>query len=218
MLKVVCVLRSGGEYDAEYVERLRDGIARHLPLEHRFLCLSDVPVGVEDIPLKHDWPGWWSKLEVFRPDIFGDILFFDLDTVITGDLSDISRVGQLTMLSDFHDLENIASGVMYLPWSEREAIWREWIADPSGHMTRNRGHGDGGFLRKFWNRRASRWQDLLPGQIVSYKAHVRKAVHPIENGDGSLPADARVVCFHGRPRPREVGWKVSTEVFAASAS
>ena len=38
-------------------------------------------------------------------------------------------------------------------------------------------------------------QDVFPG-IYSYKVDVR---------DGkSLPDDARIVCFHGRPRPHEV--------------
>ena len=37
------------------------------------------------------------------------------------------------------------------------------------------------------------WQDLLPGQVVSYKNHIR--------GKEKFPARARVVCFHGKPRP-----------------
>ena len=64
--------------------------------------LSDVPVdGVETIPLQHDWPGWFAKFELFRPDIEGDLLYFDIDTVITGDLKQL-EVGQTTMLSDFY--------------------------------------------------------------------------------------------------------------------
>nr|WP_145924153.1 hypothetical protein [Halomonas elongata] len=36
-------------------------------------------------PLAHGWPGWWSKLELFRPH-GGDLLYLDLDTVVRGDL------------------------------------------------------------------------------------------------------------------------------------
>lgn len=197
-LNVVCVLRSGGDFDAEYVERLRDGVAKHLPLPHRFLCLSNVPVPCERIPLEHDWPNWWSKMEMFRPDIDGDFLFFDLDTVIVGDLTEIAQTRQLTMLTDFKAPADLASGVMYLPWFERSAVWRKWIADPARYRAANKGVGDGGFLRDFWKSRPARWQDEVPGQIVSYKEHVRVS--------GKVPDDARVVCFHGVPRPRTIGW------------
>lgn len=205
-LTVACVLRSGGDYDAEYVERLQAGVARHLDRDHEFICLSDVVVPARRIPLAHDWPGWWAKMEIFRPDLDGDLLCFDLDTLIVGDLAEIASIRKLTLLSDFFVPEYLASGVMYLPWFVRSEVWRRWIENPAGHMSRIRGHGDGGFLREVFTGRAARWQEELPGQIVSYKAHVRKAQHPIERGDGTVPENARVVCFHGRPRPREVGW------------
>jgi hypothetical protein len=38
-------------------------------------------------------------------------------------------------------------------------------------------------------------QEMHPGEFVSYKTHCTKGV----------PDGARVVCFHGRPRPHEVG-------------
>lgn len=198
MLNVACVLKASNDYDAEYVERLRDGVKKHLKEPHRFVCLSDVEVPCERIELKHDWPGWWSKIELFRPDIDDDLLYFDLDTLIVGDLSDIAKVRHLTMLADFF-ADYPASGVMYLPWFERGEVWRKWIKDPRAHMVEQGGHGDGGFLRKVWGNRPARWQDEVPGQIVSYKKHVR--------GRG-LPDDARVVCFHGQPRPRAVEWKI----------
>jgi hypothetical protein len=50
--------------------------------------------------------------------------------------------------------------------------------------------------------KAARWQDVLPGQVVSYKIHVqldpKKGKHI---GNGLVPAGTRVVCFHGQPRP-----------------
>jgi len=58
MFTVICVLRSGGQYDAEWVRKLRDGVKRNLARPHRFVCLSDVDVPCERIPLQHDWPGW----------------------------------------------------------------------------------------------------------------------------------------------------------------
>ena len=55
----VTVLRSGGEYGPRHVQWL----ARQIP---GLVCLSDRKVeGVETIPLRHDWPGWWAKMEMF---------------------------------------------------------------------------------------------------------------------------------------------------------
>src|SRR6185437_8074786 len=59
MLTVACVLKSGGVYTPEYVERLRSGVGQHLD-HYKFVCLSDVDVP-DRIPLENDWPGWWSK-------------------------------------------------------------------------------------------------------------------------------------------------------------
>ena len=195
---IACVLRASKEYDAEYVRRLRDGVAKNLKEKHRFVCLSDVDVPCERIELKHGWPVWWSKMELFRPDIGDDILYFDLDTLIVGDLKDIASVRSLTMLSDFYQ-GYPASGVMYLPWFERAEVWRRWIKCPDRHRTEQGGNGDGGFLRYVFGKRPARWQDEVPGQIVSYKKDVK--------GNG-IPENARVICFHGRPRPRDLNWTI----------
>jgi hypothetical protein len=101
-----------------------------------------------------------------------------------------------------------ASGMMFLPEAERASVWREWMHDPEAHMKRAGMRGDGGFLNTLWNGHAARWQQLLPGQVVSYKAHVRKSTHAMYSGNGTVPDGARVICFHGRPRPREIGWTV----------
>lgn len=94
MLNVVCVLRQGGKigYDAEWVSKLQRGVAKHLDIDHRFLCFSDCDVPCERIPLLPVDLGFWSKLQIFRPgclDSNDPCLYIDLDTVICGDLGDI---------------------------------------------------------------------------------------------------------------------------------
>ncbi len=193
-LTVACVLKSGGIYDATWVARLKAGIAKHLPTEHRFVCLSDVDVSCERIPLEHDWPGWWAKIEVFK--LEGPVLYFDLDTAIVGDLTDIARVAATnctTVLQDFYRLgEGIGSGVM--GWNDLDlvqGVYRVFEDDPSGWQLRLDGRGDQGFLEEAGNaKNYDRWQLDLPGQIVSYKVHCR-------NG---IPPNARVVCLHGQPK------------------
>lgn len=200
MIRVLSVLKSGGDFTPADVALLREGVHGQLP-QVTFECLTDMSVPSPSIELQYGWPGWWSKMELFRPDIHGDLLFFDLDSVITGPLDDIIAVDQLTLLSDFYHPAHLASGVMFLPEASRQTIWDAWIADPEGNMATYEDwsdgiHGDGRFLDELLGETAARWQDLLPGQIVSYKMHVRPAAE--------VDPNARVICFHGRPRPRDV--------------
>lgn len=180
----ICVLRSGGDFLPEHVQRL----AKMIP---DLVCLSDVPVdGVPVIPLRYDWPGWWSKMELFRPNIKGNLFYADLDTTIYNmpqmPLSD-------TVLTDFGDMKVIGSGLMYLTEATRAKVWAEWIKDPEGHMAKHTKWpaGDQGFLLPFL-RGALRWQNMY--RVYSYKIHCKKGI----------PEDADVVCFHGHPRPWDI--------------
>lgn len=198
---VACVLRSGGHYDVEYVERLRDGVAKHLPIDHRFVCISDVNVPCERIVLRSTWPGWWAKIELFwrsQP-----VLYFDLDTIICGDLSDIAAQAEkpeFTILRDFYRKDGLGSGMM--AWGiDMKSLYDRFFERPSEFIDKYRGRGDQGFIEDHVDRKiTATWQDRLPGQVVSYKVHVRDA--------GKVPEGARVICFHGNPRPREIGWNV----------
>lgn len=204
-VRVALVLRSGGEYRPEHVRALVAQIERYLP-GVGVVCLSDVEVPCERVPLKYGWRSWWSKLELFRPDVAGDLLYIDLDTVIVGDLSELASLGRTTLLSDFYYPERPASGLMYLAESDRAKVWAAWIADPKAAMHKCMRHGDQQFIGEVLHD-AQRFQDVLPGRVVSYKVHVAKGLNKRSIGDGTVPAGASVVCFHGRPRP----WHLKAE-------
>lgn len=191
MLTVACVLRSGGIYDAGWVARLRAGVARNLKEPHRFVCLSDVDVPCERVPLEHNWPGWWAKIEALR--LPGPVLFFDLDTAIVGDLADMAaeaKRSSFVMLQDFYRSTGLGSGVM--AWvGSGDHLFQKFLKNPEQWMLACKSGGDQEFLERVNGLdNAFRWQSLLPGQVVSYKIHCR---------DG-IPADARVVCLHGKPK------------------
>lgn len=192
MVTRVCVLQSGKEYRPEHVQWL----ARQVP---GLVCITrdEVP-GVPTVRPRHDWPGWWSKLNLFDPELIpGDLLYLDLDTVVPGDLAPLEQVGRFAdrsiMLSDFYRPAYPASGLMYIKQADKPHVWAQWLQDPAGHMRRcvtTQHWGDQGFLRTVLS--PLRWQTLLPGAVLSYKAHLRNQ---------ALPKTARVVCFHGQPRP-----------------
>ena len=88
-------MKWGSMYGPEYVNRLRAGVARHLPRAHRFVCFTDDTTGlradVEALPLPElglpegHADRRWQKLAVFRKDLGGlrgTTLFLDLDVVI----------------------------------------------------------------------------------------------------------------------------------------
>lgn len=223
MLTVACVLRSGGIYDASWVARLRAGVARHLPLEHRFVCLSDVDVPCERIPLEHDWPRWWSKIELFK--LRGPVLALDLDTVIVGDLLDVVRQAlepDFTVLQDFYRPDGIGSGLM--AWSaDLRVVYEIFAQAPDEWRRKLGGRGDQGFIEQLTNpnvvypwRRIVPWQQVLPGQVVSYKVHCRGMMIG-EMANVRIPRGARIVCLHGKPKfadmpandPVRVAWELA---------
>lgn len=103
-LTVACV--NVGNYlgmGDRYVATLRSMAARHLP-PHQFECITE-----------SDKPGFWAKVDLFQPGRFtGRVIYFDLDLVISGDLSGL--VG-LFEQHDFWALDDFA-----WPLSNKDAI------------------------------------------------------------------------------------------------
>jgi len=194
MLTVACVLRSGGVYDPSWVAKLRKGVAQHLPIEHRFVCISDQPVDCERIPLRNYWPGWWSKIEVFL--LPGPMLFFDLDTLIIGDLSELAEVAMSTpfaALRNFRVHDGLGSGVMAWGAGVDLSDWhRRFSRDPAEWMRLIGSRGDQGFVEEVADLGSVvRLQDVVPRQIMSFKDDVpNRTSHP----------HARVMCLHGKPK------------------
>lgn len=219
MLTVACVLRSGGIYDAEWVARLKRGVERHLTLPHRFVCLTDlVPeveaIGVEAIPLHHDWPGWWAKLNLFAEFRDGPTLYFDLDSVVIGSLDAIAAYPhRFTMAHEFYRPHLLCSTAM--AWSGNWSfLYRMFASDPEGlahHYDKvlpNSGRiGDQAFLEDCLiedEQRVDTFRDLFGERsIASYKVH---------QCQDAPPPDAAVVSMHGRPKMHEIktGWIAET--------
>jgi hypothetical protein len=204
-MRIVTVLTKrtlyGGlqEFSPKHVQALHEQIQEHAP-GAQFECMTDMRIdGVQCRPLRHDWPGWWAKMELLDPEVPGDFLFMDIDTVVRGPLTDILAVRKLTMLRDFYRdgkklKEGLGSGLMYVPADARSGVWGMWRQQPQLCMRMYPG-GDQRLLEKFWLNKADRFQDVVPGQIVSWKVNCQNGIAP----------DARVIAFHGKPRPWEVG-------------
>ena len=209
MLTVACVLRSGGDFDPSWVDALERSCFERIKEPHRFCCLTDYDIPASDIrekhwidwlPLKHGWPGWWSKIELFRPGLFladNPVLYFDLDTIIARDIGHFAGTidCDLVLLRDFYRLDTgWGTGLMGWTGGQLEQIYKTFKADAKTFIAKYRSDQD--FIKMLvppsWIRF---WQDEYPGHVVSYKIHC----------DRGLPGNAHVICFHGKPRPTEVG-------------
>ncbi len=173
---------------------------------HTFLCLTDLDGEVfgqdfvEVEKLRNGWPGWWSKMELFRGDLFdeGDpVLYFDLDTVITRNIEHLEGAidCDLILLRDFYrPTTKMATGVMGWTAGEFDYLYKLFSAESDQWIAQFR--SDQEFIQKVIEpNRVRYWQDEFPDQVVSYKVHCEKG----------LPPQAHVVCFHGKPRPSEIG-------------
>ncbi len=101
MQTVIC-MKWGSRYGAEFVNRLYDAIQRNTARPTQLVCLTDDPTDVnenvrcEPIP-KIDLPDElaltpWRKLVLWKDGIAGlsgDVLFLDLDLVVTSSLDDM---------------------------------------------------------------------------------------------------------------------------------
>lgn len=210
---VACVLRTGARvvdkqpYTVAHVAKLQRGVAQWMEKPHRFLCLTDqvdaaTAAGIDAEPLAEMWPGWWSKIELFRPGLLtGPTLYLDLDSVITGPLAALVRtMGGLTMVADFNRPEMMNSSAM--AWAgDLSEIWHEFRRDPGATMAEydargGPGIGDQGFIHD--TLRGRQIDTFDKAHVVSFKVHAR----------AGAPARARVVSFHGRPKCDEpaAGW------------
>lgn len=192
MLTVLCVLKSGGVYGPEYVRNLRAMVEANLRQEYYFVAMTDMDLDSGSMPLIRDWPGWWSKIEAFR--MGGRVIYIDLDTSIFGDLTplvDALKPGNFFMLKPFNRREKWASGIM--AWDgDFGFIFREMTTGKiAEHNWDQRYILDRLTAHKVDIRSV---QDVLP-DVYSYKWHCK----------GGVPEDARIVCFHGKPKPHEVG-------------
>jgi hypothetical protein len=134
MINIVCVLRKGGKvnYDASWVEKLKNSIQRNLTIPYEFVCLSDCEVNCTRIPLDEQGNGWWSKIQLFKPGLFNKpVLYFDLDTVICGNLDEL--VLKLLSQNDFimeRASNNISSSAIMF-WKESyPEIYKKYISNP----------------------------------------------------------------------------------------
>ena len=220
---VVC-LKWGSKYSAEYVNRLYRGVRRFAAPSVRFVCITEddrgIDSGVEIVPLPDvGLSGWWNKLLLFRKDFLGQAgtaLFLDLDVVIVRGVMDFFAFapGEFCIAQDPKDRYN--SSVFRFELNALTHVWDNFQCDQAAIVRRL--HGDQDWIveqvkdAKLWPRS---W-------VSSYKYDCASRIRPSLDKVGAWlrmtplhrlwkpsvpPTEARVVMFHGQPKPADVAYK-----------
>lgn len=190
---------------SKYVNNLYLGIKKFADRYFDFICFSNEELNLHRAILRRNFDiitnkGVLPRLWMFSENsgLFGrQTLCLDLDVVITGPLNDImSYDGEFCTRSKFKPGEKhkLDGDIMsFRAGKENEnRFWKSYIKDPKEAIKLTQGR------ERYWVRHvagdiADRWDKVCPGQVVSYKWDCK-------NG---LPENARIVSFHGHPRPHQ---------------
>lgn len=187
------------------MNRLTEGILHANPTARVYVLTDDMREEFKATKLRTirpEWTTWWAKMELFRPDLLPNtesILYFDLDTVICGDISTLLRCRcSFAGLADFYKPTFLGSGVLLFNPKENEVLWdRMNLVWPECISKSSIWRGDQDLIQDTLLEQGRHWvslQNRVPG-IVSFKKHIR--------GKG-MTGKEKVVCFHGKPRPADI--------------
>lgn len=202
---IITVLRTGGDFIYYDVELLSIYLKRYCP-QHKFYCLWDKIDEVMDLgnmvllPLKYKWPGWWSKMNLFSPELehLRPFLFMDLDTAIVKDISQLAKSleyqhkEQFVALEDFYQSGQLQSALMWIPKGLlTRHIWEEFKDKTDDHIRYFRSDQD--YLRVVAGASTVFFQ-MFTKEITTFKPLPTKKWLEV------IPKHISIVCFHGQPR------------------
>jgi hypothetical protein len=206
---IILVWRSGGKFTFKDVEL----ITYHLHKWNegiKIICVTnkvEIEFDLEKIkmiPMEIKLEGWWSKLNLFSPQLekYRPFLYLDLDTAVVGALdniipsSDILKNSFIT-LEDFYQKNKLASGVMWIP-KDSEKVRQIWEVSLNKKQINKNKRLDY-FLREITT--SLFFQDYT-NKIRSFKPTQKNYLT-------ELPENISVVCFHGSPdifEVKDVDW------------
>lgn len=228
-ISMACVYRTGGDFESAHAVALYHSFMEHnADLVDEFVLLTDSYTArrqFDDVDkarvvwLCHDTPGWWAKIELFRPDVFSAgqrVAYLDLDTIPTGRLDALLDPGESEFLASRGPrFGNLASGIM--AWTHGRhghTVVPTYVHDPDGVRRRYDGRqhgrsagtrGDQGFVADRLAAEGTRWlavEDEQPG-VSRYGRDGRLSRY---RGTATVPADVRLVVFSGRGRRPDRVW------------
>lgn len=219
-------IKWGDLYSGEHVNRLYRAAKRRSARDVRFFCMTDRDDGldpaIERLPLLEEpyeaqmraalaqapKQGALRKVAMFRPDLVPDLdgpmLALDIDIVITGALDDLADFapGKVAMRRPFSPRVSPATygegSVIKFEPAVHAFLYEDMVADPEGAVRDCQGSEQTYTSTAAFRRGA--FAAFPDAWIVSFKRHCRPAPPLNLVLPPRLPPEARVVCFHGRPK------------------
>jgi len=201
-------------FGPETVYALKEMIRRHYPHPHRFVCVTDQPErlpGLETIRMWDDCaaipspfgrhnPSCYRRLKLFEPDagkVFGDrVVSIDLDTVIVGDLTPLfDRPDDFVIWGCSDYPKQWFNGSLWmLRTGTHPEVWTTFDPDTSPDVAKRAGcfGSDQGWMRYVLGKKVATWGEA--DGVYSYRKHIAP-------GGNLLPANARIIAFHGKVDP-----------------
>lgn len=195
------------------VNTLHAMVRRHYPALGRFLCVTEDPAGLDDgvevVPAWNDYahvqspsgsrnPSCYRRLRMFHPDIasvFGDrFVSIDLDMVIVNDLRPVwDRPEDFVIYGDTNPRTFYNGSMVLMTAGARPQVWTEFHPERSPAASRAAGHfgSDQGWISHCLGPNEAKWSTA--DGVFSFQVHLKSHTH--------LPAEARVVVFHGLHDP-----------------
>lgn len=199
------------QFTAEHVNTLRRMVRRNLTLPHEFVCITDMPegldAGIRTLPLQQvpavQWdehrPNCFKRLWLFsdaaRFLVGSRIINMDLDCVITGNLdAPFSRPEDFVIWRDVQHGRvrgSVYNGSLWmLTAGSRRQVWEQFRGEASRETFRkNRGSDQAWISAVLPNEATFGPED----GVYSYRWEARR----------KLPKNAAIVLFHGKPDPWE---------------
>lgn len=202
------------KFGPEAVIALRNMIRRHYPHQHRFVCITDDAAGlagIDTIPLWKDHatvpsphgagnPSCYRRLKLFDPaiaDLLGPrFVCLDLDTVIVGDLTPLWHRPEDFVIWGETDPRSFYNGSMFmLTAGARPQLWTEFDPRVSPKLARKAGRfgSDQGWISYKLGPGEAMW--TRADGVYSFRVHLEPT------GADELPANAKIVMFHGKVDP-----------------
>lgn len=204
-------------FAAEHVNVLFNMIDRHYTAPHRNICVTDDAVGIkgtiETVPLWDDLadvpnpngpkrnPSCYRRLKLFAPDAgkqFGErIVVMDLDTVIVGDLSPLfARSDDFVIWgqTDYPKTQWYNGSLWMLKTGSRPKVWNDFLPSLSPGLASRAGKkgSDQGWFSYVLGPKEAVW--TTKDGVYSWRVH-------LSTRNWELPADAKIVSFHGHTDP-----------------
>jgi len=203
-------------FTSKNVNITRKNFARFYPEPHRFICVTDDPVGldsgIEYVPLWDDFsnltnPSWPSGPSCYRRLLtFGKefekiagkrFICIDLDIVFTGDLRPIvNRTEDFIIWGTGNPKIPYCASMYLMTAGVHERVLTTFDPRVSPGKTRAAGFfgSDQAWINYCLGRNIATWS--VTDGVYSYRDHLMKAHR------GALPSHgARAVIFHGKPDP-----------------